>query len=279
VRRISRDKVQAAGVLVGGLLLLVGMVAVLTTDGAQPDGWTPEVSLLQSNAIGVGPLGAPTQAEAAVVGADRASDAEAPQSNADALASAETAHRQRDAELQRQLEVARDAEQREPAKGLLSGLVTDAAGAPVADALVEVTQRRRRGRGRRDRAAVMQGLEVRTDAMGRFTAEVLAGQVMAWASADGFARSDLTPTVVEPDGETDLGTLIVRTACSLSGRVLTTDGLPLPGAEVRVPTSRVCSRSSRWPRGSTASGCSPTGSSRPDRATCPSPSNTAAKSS
>ncbi|RMG16709.1 MAG: carboxypeptidase regulatory-like domain-containing protein, partial [Planctomycetota bacterium] len=111
----------------------------------------------------------------------------------------------------------------------LSGRVVDPRGRPVAGATVELLGFRR---GSRRRGEPPRERRQETDGLGGFSFVVEPGYYRVGATLPGFAPTRAQVVRLASGEDRDLGELALRASCSLRGRVLSADGLPLAGAEV-----------------------------------------------
>lgn len=112
----------------------------------------------------------------------------------------------------------------EPPPCLLSGTVVDPRGLPVVGAKVRLVSGNRRRRNR--------SVDVTTDGVGRFQAEVRAGGVWIRVQADGFVPEQ-EGTEVRAGVPHDVGEIRLARGAQLRGRVTDGAGRPLPQARVR----------------------------------------------
>jgi len=228
MKRISRDHIQAAGVVAFGLLCFVAMAAfLLEGEEASPDGWSPSAAIPAPTAPaalgGPGLPGAPARLDgegAATAAAERAG----------AGAGEDLAARARERARADEAATADEDEEEGPEPFLLRGVVVGPGGQPVAGAAVQIRRMRRRGPSRSE--------EVQAGPLGAYEVELAPGRYFAWAEAEGLADSEPTGLAGEPGGEVEAEPLALRTASALSGRVTGPDGRPVEGARVEARVRR-----------------------------------------
>ena len=118
-------------------------------------------------------------------------------------------------------------------EGTLTGRVTDANGAPLDGAVIQVT---RGGFGdffleEGSEELSPMGAKAESDAGGRFSLTTSAGSIRISILRDGFAPYSSSATI-KKDQEDDLGDLRLSAGVILSGRVIDRDGNGIAGAEI-----------------------------------------------
>ncbi|RMG14138.1 MAG: hypothetical protein D6731_10710 [Planctomycetota bacterium] len=122
-----------------------------------------------------------------------------------------------------------EAEDPPPGRARLIGHVVDPSGRPVGGAVVQLLYESGSGSLR---GSPTPNLRQETDDRGDFALVVEPGSYRLSAKMSGFAPACARSLRLSPDEVRDSGDLVLRRSCSLRGRVLSSDGRPLPGARV-----------------------------------------------
>ncbi len=118
-------------------------------------------------------------------------------------------------------------------KGTVSGRIVDSAGVAVAGADVSLLQRRGSFLGSFDDAKTL-GAASRADGSFRLAPVEPGGRYIVRVRHGSFAEEEVDGVGVKPGEETMLGEIRVTAGAVLSGRVVDTTGLAVPGARVIV---------------------------------------------